>query len=94
VTRFRPYAVRAAERREEAAATAEHYSDGPYVDLFDDEGNAKPASCGLCTLACTTDDYCHGCKTVVCANCDPRVELRPTGKHAADAHLPRAKALS
>jgi len=94
--RRRPYAAREAERRDEAAAASAFYADGPGSLLLDDASDAKATCCGLCKQAATTDDYCHGCKTVICAACDhPNPDARPQGgPHKAEDHLVRAKALS
>lgn len=93
--RRRPYAARAAQRADEAAALAAFYADDSPGSLLLAESDAKPTCCGLCKQAATTDEYCNGCKTVVCQGCEhPDIEKRPTGPHKPEAHLPRAKAIS
>lgn len=96
MSRRRSYAAREAESSDAAAALAAFYADDSPGALLIDESDAKPTCCGLCKRAATTDDYCQGCKTVVCAACDhPDADKRPQGEpHRPEAHLPRPKVIS
>jgi hypothetical protein len=42
--------------------------------------------CFHCLKPCGEDDYCHGCKTVVCEQCSPYYD-GPGGDHAPEEHL-------
>ena len=42
--------------------------------------------CFHCEEPCTEEDYCYGCKTFVCAKCEPYYE-GPDGSHRPEEHL-------
>lgn len=57
------------------------------------EGAGVPAPqltirCALCGAACTAEDYCFGCHSPICSQCDnPIADARPQGSaHKPEAH--------
>lgn|GEM_PF-2517590 len=42
--------------------------------------------CFHCLEPCGEDDYCHGCRTLVCGRCSPYYD-GPGGDHAPEDHL-------
>ena len=44
-------------------------------------------SCFHCGVHCTADDYCYGCKTLICARCSPYYEGPGGPSHVPSDHL-------
>ena len=75
----------------EAVKTAEE-TFAPKTEEEDHPPNVDPTpqvgNCFNCGADCTGDDYCHGCKTFICSECDhSAADGGQFGPHTRDAHL-------
>lgn len=47
----------------------------------------KIVACYFCKKEVDKENFCHGCKTVVCDECDVAAPNVPWGPHDPEAHL-------
>ena len=44
-------------------------------------------TCFNCAAPCTEEDYCYGCKTLICSKCSPYYDGADGHNHRPDEHL-------
>lgn len=56
-------------------------------EIDDDDELNITGPCFHCHEPCTGNDYCFGCKSLICSKCSPYYDLPSGREHAPEEHL-------